>query len=94
MFTEIEKIMQDVLGSGSDFRYYEVTLSDEDGEFQLNGSIPYDLIRDLLLSYYMRQITYEYVTNALVSNCRLDPLDIIELLGGVDALHEENKPDL
>lgn len=94
MFTEIEKIIQDVLGSGSDFRYYDVTISEEDGEFQLNGSIPYDLIRDLLLSYYMRQITYEYITDALVSSCRLDPLDIIELLGAVDALYEKNKSNL
>ena len=48
------------------------------------------LLQNLLLDYY-KNTDYSGISKVLIQNCRVKPLDVIELLGAVDELKTKNK---
>lgn len=93
MYAEIERLIRDILEL-DDSMIYDVTMSDEDGELQIHTRFPVDLIRDILLDYYWRNTDTTAVHKTLVTTCKLDPLNVIELVGAVDELRTKNKTNL
>ena len=93
MYAEIEQLIKDKLDL-QEIDIYEISVSDEDGEFGISTDRNFDLIRDLLLEYYYKEADYTFVCKSLVMNCQLEPLVAIDLLGAVDELKAKNKPNI